>query len=195
MKRLLAILGVFALLGTLFVIASASPSTAGNQCDEGTTVTTEKDDCKPDRPDRPRCEGIDKETAKLLKEIDGWSWSDCCIDWDATGVPAWAEQYRCAPEPCQAELGTGTLDYLTETYGDLFDYDDCCIELDQEHLPEADYKYRCEIPEPEPEPTPTPVEVEVEVPVYVPVPIEVPAEPVIVERPVTVVQPAPAFTG
>ena len=192
MKRLLAILGVFALLGTLFVVTSASPSNAGNQCDEVTTVTTQKDDCK---PDRPRCENIDKETAKLLKELDGWSWTDCCIDYDSKDVPAWAEQYRCAPEPCQAELGTDVLEYLEKTYGPLFDATDCCIELELESLPASDYKYRCEVPEPEPEPSPTPVEVEVEVevPVFVPVPIEV---PVIVDPPVTqVVTRTPAFTG
>ena len=176
MKRLISVLGVFALLGTLFVIAASSPANADNEYRE----------CRESL-------GIDRESFDLLKAQPGFSVEACCIDYDTEGVLSIWEPYRCAPFPCQAELGTEVALYLEDVYGDLFDQEQCCITTT---LANDDLKYVCPEPEPTPEPTPDPTETPTVEPT--PTPTSEPPEVIVVEvepRPTLVSTEVIAFTG
>jgi len=201
MKRVLALLGVFALLGTLFVIATSSPATAGDDCDEVAEVTdtTKPDDCKPDRP----CKGAfgDKETAKLIWRNYGEAIDTeaCCIDWELEGVAAWAEPYQCETPPCVDEFGEDWY-RIHDNWWNWVDADTCCIDpTDGDTLPQGLRQYTCLDPEPTETPTEVPTEVPTEevTPDPVPPTIIVPApEVVIVPRPTErVVSTRPTFTG
>lgn len=188
----MAILSVFALLGTLFVLASANPTAADPKpCD---TELESSGECKEPPPDNCReVLKVDKETIRALRNSGGWNGEACCIDWDYDGeIASWMENYRCEAPVCAEAFGD---DYhrITETWGNLVT-DECCVEysLDAQTPPWL-LNYRC----PDPEPTPTAEATPTEPPVIVVPPPDVRVTvlpPTTVAPPVTRVL-TPTFTG